>query len=206
MSLQTLQVVEWILQSFPVTDREVSSVHAPLMVAYLVTWLNVSCRNSARIRGLRRGEREQDEKPRDVTPQELDSVVHILEMLISHLAIAELVVKEEHTAIAQLMDAGRVYYTSEASLRPPPAPTIFPADLPIVLFQNLTSATILEQMKTCLGPRQQLRLLQAIVEKIMGSEVGRIVEWERESFLRWVEAILEVRSDIADWLTWTDMS
>lgn len=45
-SFQILEVLEWILKSFPMTDREVSSVHAPLMLSYLVMWLNVSVINS----------------------------------------------------------------------------------------------------------------------------------------------------------------
>jgi hypothetical protein len=139
--------------------------------------------------------REQHEKPLELPSGELDTVVHVLEMLISILFTeTELSVKEEPTPIANLVDTAQDYYTSEASLRPPPEPTTPPTDLPIVLFQNLTSAIALEGMKKRLGHQHRLKLLQVIVKRMKGTEVNRIVEWQRESFLSWVDRILRVRS------------
>lgn len=126
---------------------------------------------------------------------ELDTVVHVLEMLISLLFTeTESGVKEEPTPIANLVDTARDYYTSEASLRPPPEPTVSSTGLPIVLFQNLTSATGLEGLKMRLGHRQRLEILQMVIKRIKGTEVDRIVDWGRESFLKWVDTILQVRS------------
>jgi hypothetical protein len=35
-------MVEWLLQSFPNSDKEISTVHVPLLLGQLVRWLNVS--------------------------------------------------------------------------------------------------------------------------------------------------------------------
>lgn len=100
--------------------------------------------------------------------------------------------KESDTSIAHLVDAARDYYTSEAGMRPPSEPSLRVADLPIVLFQNLTSSTALKGFKSHLHHRQLLRLLQAVVGKLKGTDLHRPLDWERESFLLWVVTILKV--------------
>lgn len=137
--------------------------------------------------------RQQDQKAPMLSSSQVDTVGHILEMLISLLSIDPESRKSEHlTPISQLVDIVRDYYTSEADLRPPPEPAIRVADLPVVLFQNLTSATVLEGSKARLGHHHLLRLVRTVMKKLKGIEMNGSIEWERESFLQWVATILEV--------------
>jgi hypothetical protein len=114
-------------------------------------------------------------------------------MLISLLSTdAESKKLKRRTPLSELVSIAREYYTSEADLRPPSEPAICVADLPVVLFQNLTSATVLEGLKARLGHHHLLRLVRMVVKKVTGSEMSGLIEWERESFLQWVDTILQV--------------
>jgi hypothetical protein len=35
-------MLAWLLQSFPNSDREIATVHTPLLLGYLLRWMNVS--------------------------------------------------------------------------------------------------------------------------------------------------------------------
>jgi hypothetical protein len=190
-------VLEWLLESFPVTDREVSSVHAPFMLAYLINWINV------RITWLAEEASEltvgrQNNAELVLSVAELDKLAHILMMLVTCISIDTDPVGEPSksdgniSSIDQLATGAKEYYTSEAEMRPPPEPLFRPSDLIVVLFQNLTSSTSLKDLRRRLDQHHQLHLLQTLVKKLKAAGRQFTIEWERDDFLKWIASILKV--------------
>lgn len=189
-------MLEWLLESFPIVDREISDVHAPFMLAYLVSWIDVRISTQQQANDLTQWFQETFELCFSVA--EVDTLMHILEMLVALLpADADAAqdsahLNESKTSVGHLVSEAQAYYASEAEMRPPTEPSVCPSVLIAGLFQNLTSSTMLVGLRQRLRHHQQLALLQALVKKLMSAGQRATIDWNRDDFLDWIVSILKV--------------
>ncbi|KAJ9091457.1 hypothetical protein QFC19_009100 [Naganishia cerealis] len=177
------EVNEWLLQNFSKGDKEVSTIHAPLLLGHLMRWMN------------------DGERLRNLPPSDVETLAHVTEMLLQTVST-----EDDDTQIAsaggvesvdeflqRICSLAGAYYEAEATMKPPNEPTIPVSELAIVLFQGLTATTAggLETMKQVIPQLQILRLLRALVKRLRGMERTQPIAWARTDFLHWIEETLK---------------